>query len=151
MGCSSSSPKNGSNSQPKNTKKPTAVRGKTELVDVSDDDITLANENIRMRQEREQLVFQEIQAEKEALRKIATMMIEQRSSCESLLDLLEKSELEELKISPDSHKLQKHVVTRFYKQHRKKKLKWVVSNSESNLPSALYVINYTHWLFLHCH
>ena len=127
MGCGSSTDKSGG-AVPKaqNTKKPIA-RNKEE-VNVSDDDITLANEVIRQRQEREKLVFEELQAEKEALRAIASMMIEQRSSCESLTDLLEKSELEELKQSPDAHRQQKQVAARVFKHHANKKAKWVVSS-----------------------
>lgn len=129
MGCASSNTKNGGTvPSTKNTKKPFS-RIKSDDINVSEDDITLANEVLRQKQERERLVFEELQAEKEALRAIASMMIEQRSSCESLSGLLEKAELEEIKQSSDAHRQQKQVAARVFKHHANKKAKWVVSLS----------------------
>ncbi len=103
-------------------------QSKSEEVSVSDDDLTMANETLRMRQERDQQVFKEIQAEKAALRAIASVIIEQRSSCENLLDLLEATELEDLKENPNSHQLQKAATVKVAKSQKDKKRRWVVSS-----------------------
>lgn len=96
-------------------------------VDVSDDDMTKASNDIKNRQEREQALFQEIQAEKEALRKVAYRLIEQRCSCESLLDLLEDAELDTLKVSKDSVKQQKQAHLKLSKSRPVKIKDWIVS------------------------
>jgi hypothetical protein len=123
MGCGSSSAKSGGIVNGSIHKKIT----RSEEVSVSDDDLTMANDTLRMRQERDQQVFKEIQAEKAALRAIASVIIEQKTSCENLLDLLEATELEDLKENPNTHQLQKAATVKVAKSQKDKKRRWVVS------------------------
>lgn len=107
-------------------------------IDVSDDDMTKASNDIKNRMEREQALFQEIQAEKEALRKVAFRLIEQRCSCESLLDLLDDKELDDLIVSKDSVKRQKLAHLKLSKSRPVKIKDWIVSSTSCSELLVLY-------------
>lgn len=61
----------------------------------------------RLRQEQEEQITNQLYAEKEALRKITSRLIERRVSCESLMDALDPHELLEISIDHTAYKAQK--------------------------------------------
>lgn len=108
-----------------NATNPKANRGPKKFVRPrTDDDDKTEVDFDRLREEQRQRLAQEeemnrlIYAEKAALKEITSRLIEKRASCESLMDLLEPSELVDISLDDSSFRAQKRVRRKLMKKNQ---------------------------------
>lgn len=100
---------------------------KLDVDELTEADIQHKKEELLQRQEQERDYQENIYAEQSSLRSNAMLMIERKDSCESLMDLLDDTELEEIRRNEDSFTLQKQMKVKYAKEAFNNMQKWVVS------------------------
>ena len=93
-------------------------------------DLARLQEEKRQREKQEDELTRLIYAEKAALREITSRLIVKRASCESLMDLLEPTELLDISLDDASFRAQKRYRRKVMRRaHFTRKNEWIVSHS----------------------
>ena len=103
-------------------------RQKIEEDELTQIDMERLREEKRQREQQEDELSRLIYAEKAALREITSRLIEKKASCESLMDLLEPTELLDISLDVASFRAQKRYRRKVMKRAQyARKNEWMVS------------------------